>query len=89
MYAPNCGVLAEVDDRHDVRMRDLARELGLLVEARPRRAVERERRGDDLQRERLAELEVASAIDLAHPALAQATVDRVPPTHRPFVHPPL
>ena len=73
-------VLAEVDDRDDVGVADLARELGLLVEPLARRRVERERRRDELERERLAELDVPGAIHLTHAAFPEATVERVATT---------
>lgn len=76
------SVLAVIDDADDVRVRDLARELRLLVKARARDVIRRKRRRDDLERERLAELDVLGAIDLPHPAFAQPPIQRITATHR-------
>jgi hypothetical protein len=75
-------VLAEIDDAHDVGMRDFARELRFLVEANACSVISRERRRDDLQGERLAELDVARLVDVPHAAFAELPVQRVAAAHR-------
>jgi hypothetical protein len=75
-------VLAEVDDRHDVRMRDLTREPRLVVEALPRVVVIGERRCDHLQGEDLAELDVACSKHLPHPTFCELRLQHVATTRR-------
>src|SRR5262245_60211271 len=74
------GILAVVDDRDDIRVRNLARELRFVVEAQPRALVVGEYRRDDLEREGLAELEVADAVDAALAAFAELTFHLVTTT---------
>ena len=50
----------------------------LVVEPVEAAGVARERRGQELQRDRLPELQVVGAIDLAHAALAESRDDAVP-----------
>ena len=69
--------LADVVHAADVLVRDLAREPHLGVELREPHRVGLERRRQELQRDRLPELEVVGAVDLAHPALALAIDDAV------------
>ena len=69
--------LADVVDAADVRVRDLAREAHLGVEAREERLVVRDRLRQELQGDGLAELQVVGAVDLAHPALAEEADDAV------------
>jgi adenylosuccinate lyase len=80
-------VLAKIHDGHDVRMRDLARELRLEVEALACLRIARKRRRDDLQREVLRELTMTHAIDKAHAALPQTLLDLVPTPDRPHHRP--
>ena len=75
-------ILAVVHDRDDVGVVDLARELGLELESRTRSRIERERRRDQLERERLAELRVPRAIHAALPAFTEPTFEHVPTTDR-------
>ncbi|HEV2764706.1 MAG TPA: hypothetical protein VGV38_17130, partial [Pyrinomonadaceae bacterium] len=76
--------LADVVDAADVSVRHLPREAHLLVEARERRAVARDALGQELQRDRLLELQVVRAVDLAHAAATQEADDAVAPgEHRP------
>ena len=70
--------LADVVDAADVRMRDLPRDAHLV--ARTGRAVvlvARDRVGQELQRDRLAERQVVGAIDLAHAASPEQRDDAV------------
>ena len=63
--------LADVVDAADVGMRDLARDAHLGVEAlEPRRDPRARLAREELQRDRLAELQVVGAVDLAHAAAA-------------------
>jgi hypothetical protein len=57
----------------NVRMRDLAGDADLAVEAFEQAGLIRHRLGQELERHRLIELEVGGAVDLAH---ASATDDR-------------
>ena len=69
--------LADVVDAADVRVRDLPRRAHFVVELREPRRVVRERRRQELQRDRLAELQVVGPIDLAHAAAAEQADDAV------------
>ena len=71
------AVLAEIEDRQDVRMRERRDRLGLALEARQRVGVGGEMRRQDLDRHLAVELGVAGAEDLAHPALAELGDDLV------------
>ena len=68
--------LADVVDAADVRVRDLPREPHLGVEAREKALVRRDRLGQELQGDRLSELEVVGAVDLAHAALSEKPDER-------------
>jgi hypothetical protein len=70
-------VLAEIEDREDVRMRERGHGPGLAPEARQRIRVLGEVAGQHLDRDVAAELRVFGAVDLAHPAAAQWRHDLV------------
>ena len=70
-------VLADVVDAADVAVRNLARYANLSVKARERRAVQRERFGQELQRDGLFERQVFGAVDLAHATASQEADDAV------------
>jgi hypothetical protein len=76
--------VAEIVDARDVGMRDPARELDLAAEPleRPRRS--RQLGPQDLERDRLVELEVARLVDVAHSAGAQQPDDLVARADRPL-----
>src|SRR5512132_4182862 len=67
--------LADVVDAADVRVGDLPRDPDLGIETLEARGVVREHPREKLQRDRLAELQVIGAIDLAHSAAAQKADD--------------
>ena len=69
--------LADVVDAADVRVRDLPREPDLRMEAREEALVGRDGLGQELQGDRLPELQVVGAIDLAHAALSEKPDDPV------------
>ena len=73
------SVLADVVDAADVRMRDLARQLDLGEEPRAAQLVVAELRGQELQGDRLAQLQVVGPVDLAHAAAAQPGHDAIAP----------
>ena len=81
--------LADVVDAADVRVRHLPRGAHLVVELREPRRIVRERRRQELQRDRLAEPQVVGAIDLAHAAAPEqaddaiAAVEDAPGANRP------
>ena len=77
MNRPKRVVLAEVDDRADVVVRQRRGEPGLAIEQLADPRVDRERRLDELERERLAERLVADAQHAAHAAPAELAVDDV------------
>ena len=71
---------ADVADAADRRVRDLARHAHLAVEAG--RGARRRRSsavGQELEGDRLLELQVVGAVDLAHPAAAEKADDAVAP----------
>src|SRR6185295_10527095 len=68
---------ADVVDRHDVRMVELARRAGLALEAAEAVLVLGERLGQDLDRDVPLQPGVPGAVDLAHPACAEEGVDLV------------
>ena len=63
--------LADVVDAADVRMRHLPRHPHFGVELREARGIAIHGLGQELERDRLAELQVVGAVDLAHAALAE------------------
>ena len=65
----------ETVDRGNVRMIERRQHLRLALEARDAIGIERERVGDDLQRDVATELRIARAIDLAHAAGAEGGED--------------
>ena len=69
--------LADVPHAADGRVRDLARHTDLAVEALQALGVALERAGQELEGDRLLELQVVRAVDLAHPAAAEETDDAV------------
>ena len=70
--------LADVVDAADVGMRDLARDAHLGVEALERASgSDASRSRQELQRDRLAELQVVGAVDLAHAAAPEQADDAV------------
>ena len=70
------GVLPEIEDAADVRMRDLARELDLGAEALDAAVVEQI--GDEgLERDLLAERLVEGGVDLAHAAGGEKVEDAI------------
>ena len=69
--------LADVVDAADVGMRDLARDAHLGVEALEAVLLRSESPRQELQRDRLAELQVVGAVDLAHAAAAEQADDPV------------
>src|SRR5205085_5399894 len=71
--------LAYVEDAADVRVRHMARDADFAVKARQGRAVRRQAFGEQLQGDRLRELEVVGAVDFAHAAAAQQADDAVTP----------
>ena len=68
---------ADVVDAADVRVRDLPRHADFGVELREPAGVAVDVGRQELQRDRLAELQVVGAVDLAHAAAAQAADDAV------------
>ena len=69
--------LADVVHAADVRVRDLARETDLREESLDTVAVRRQVRRQELQRDRLAELQVIGAVDLPHAAAPEESDDPV------------
>ena len=69
--------LADVVDAADVRVGDLQGGLDLVEEAVEARLIALHRLRQELQRHRLAELEVVGAVDLAHAAAAEQADDAV------------
>ena len=69
--------LADVVDAADVGVRDLARDAHLGVEALEAVLLRSESPRQELQRDRLAELQVVGAIDLAHAAAPEQADDPV------------
>jgi hypothetical protein len=69
--------LADVPHAADGRVRDLARHADLAVKALQALGVALERAGQELEGDRLLELQVVRAVDLAHPAAAEETDDAV------------
>src|SRR5262249_49058838 len=70
--------LADVVHAADVRMRHLPRHAHFGVELRQPRRVAIHLLGQELQRDRLAELQVVGAIDLAHAAAPEPSDDAIP-----------
>ena len=70
--------LANVVNAADVRVGDLPRDADLGIETLEARGVVREHPWKKLQRDRLAELQVIGAIDLAHSAAAQKADNPIP-----------
>ena len=68
--------LTDVEDGDRVRVVDRRRRAGLAQESRG--DVRSSRRRDDLQSHPAAQVLVASAVDLAHPSLAEQQLDSVP-----------
>ena len=71
------AVLAEIEDRQDVRMRQRRDCLGLALETGQRVGVGGEMRRQDLDRHLAVELGVGGAKDLAHAALSELGDDAV------------
>ena len=69
--------LADVPHAADRRVRDLARHAHLAVEALEALGVALERARQELEGDRLLELQVVGAVDLAHPAAAEQADDAV------------
>ena len=69
--------LADVVDAADVRMRELPRDADFGEEALAADRIARQRARQELQRDRLSELEVVGAVDLAHAAAAEQADDAV------------
>ncbi len=69
--------LADVVHATDVGVRDLPRHANLVAQACQRRRIVGEMGGQELQRDRLAELQVVGAVDLAHAAPAEQPDDAV------------
>ncbi len=67
----------DVVDAADVGMRDLARHPDFGVELRQARRILVDVRREELQRDRLTELQVVGAVDLAHAAATEAFDDPV------------
>jgi hypothetical protein len=68
----------------DARVGDLPRDLDFIKEALEPRRVIFDHRRQELQRHRLAELEVVGAVDLAHPPATEQADDPVAASqHRP------
>ena len=61
------GVLAPVEDRDDVGVREVGGRLGLTAEALDEGAVDGELREEDLEGDRAVEQAVPCAVDLRHP----------------------
>ncbi len=70
--------LADVVDAADVGMRDAARVTHLGVEALDEGGLRGEFLRQEFQRDRLAELQIVGAVDLAHAAVADQPDDAVP-----------
>jgi hypothetical protein len=75
--------VARVVDRDDVRVLQAGRDGGLPLEAVAVLPVGGERRGEHLEGDRAAQLEVAGAVDDAHTAFADEGVDAVARQHAP------
>ena len=69
--------LVDVVDAAHVRVRDLPRHPHFGVELRQARGIAIDVGRQELQRDRLAELQIVGAIDLAHAAAAQPSDDAV------------
>ena len=69
--------LVDVVDAADVRVRDLPRHPHFGVQLRQSRWIAIDIRRQELQRDRLSELQVVCAVDLAHAAAAEAFDDAV------------
>ncbi len=67
----------DVVDAADVRMRDLARHSNFAVQLRESRRIAVHVGGQELERDRLSELQIVGAEDLAHPAAAKTSDDAV------------
>ena len=66
-------VLTDVEDAHDVRVREPSRQTCLTEKAPPKILVAREVLGEPLQRHRPVELDVVSEVDGCHRAVTQRT----------------
>jgi hypothetical protein len=62
----------------DVGVRDLARHPHFGVQLHQSRGIAIDRLGQELQRDRLSELQVIGAIDLAHTAAPEQRYDAIP-----------
>jgi hypothetical protein len=69
--------LIDVVDAADVWMRHLARHADFGVELRQPRRIAIDIAGQELQRDRLSELEVIRAVDLAHASASEPADDAV------------
>ena len=69
--------LADVVNAADVGMRNLARNADLVQKPLEQDTVGGQRRRQEFQRDRLAQLQIGSAVDLAHPAPADERDDAV------------
>ena len=69
--------LVDVVDAADVRVGDLARHPHFGMELRQARGIAIDVGGQELERDRLSELQIVGAVDLAHPAAADAPDDPI------------
>ena len=77
MSAADSVALADVEDRHDVRVRELRRRLRLAREAHADGDVVRELRRQDLDRDRAVEPQVAGAVHDRHAPATDFALDRI------------
>src|SRR5438105_3558736 len=77
---------AGVVDDEDVGMIELSGGLRLLLEAAHTARIDRERPGDELDRDVACETRIARAIHLAHPPGAKPRDDLVGPDSRAWIH---
>ena len=75
----NAGLLADVEDREHVRVRESRDRAGLAGKALPRLGIRRESLGQGLDRDLPTEPAVTGAPDLPHPARAERREDNVGP----------
>ena len=73
---------ADIEHRHDVRMRERSDGAGLAPKSRQRRGIVRECGGENLDGDVAAEARVGGAIDLAHSSAADQLADLVRPEAR-------
>jgi len=69
--------IADVVDAADVRMRDLPPEADFVVEEIELGCVLRQRGGEELERDLLAEFQIVRAVNLAHPAGSEDADDAI------------